>query len=122
MEGAGKEKPTAASRPTRGHHHLYLVAQVEEDSVGDVFFKLDSGVDDVSDEQVDIEEGEDDRGHAQGEPPLGEEPQGEVLQLTGRRQGASVQDVEAKLRGHGGHFLLCFFTVATQVHLHNTTE
>lgn len=96
---------------------FHLVAQGYEDPVGDVLSVYNSCIDDISDKQVDIEKGKDDRGEDQRHLPLGEEPQGEVFQFTGRRQRASVQDGDAQLGGHDGHFPLCFFTVATQVHL-----
>lgn len=96
---------------------VYLVGQGYHDSVGDVCPLFNACVDDISDEQVEVEEGEEAHGHAQRQPPLRKEPQGEVLQLSGRRQGASVQDGEAELGGHRRYRLLRFCTVATQVHL-----
>lgn len=96
---------------------VYLVGQGHHDSVGDVFPLYDACVDDIPHEQVEVEEGDEAHGHGQRQPPLGEEPQGEVLQLSGRRQGPSVQDGEAELGGHRRYRLLRFCTVATQVHL-----
>lgn len=63
---------------------FHLVAQVYEDPVGDVLSVYNSCIDDISDDEVDVEKGGDDRGRDQRQLPLGEEPQGEVLQFPGR--------------------------------------
>lgn len=113
-----KENPThRQQKTTMKWTDVYLVGQGYHDSVGDVLPLFNTRVDDISDEQVEVEEGDQAHGHAQRQPPLREEPQGEVFQLSGRRQGPSVQDGEAELGGHRRYRLLRFCTVATQVHL-----
>lgn len=114
----GKENPTRhQQKTTMKWTDVYLVGQGYHDSVGDVFPLFNARIDDISDEQVEVEEGDEAHGHAKRQPPLREEPQGEVLQLSGRRQGSSVQDGETELGGHRRYLLLRFCTVATQVHL-----
>lgn len=63
---------------------FHLVAQVYEDPVGDVLSVYNSCIDDISDDEVDVEKGGDDRGRDQRQLPLREESQGEVLQFSGR--------------------------------------
>lgn len=69
---------------------VHLVSQRHHDSEGNVFPLLDVRVDDISNEQIEEEEGHEAGGHSQRQPPLREQPQGEVLQLPGCRQRPSV--------------------------------
>lgn len=62
---------------------FYLVGQRDHDPVGDILTVFNVRVDDVSDQQIEVEEAHQASGHKQRQPPLGKQSQGEVLQLPG---------------------------------------
>ncbi|PWA33511.1 hypothetical protein CCH79_00007670 [Gambusia affinis] len=70
----------------QGHH----------DSEGDVSPLVNVRIDDISGEKIEEEEGSEANGEAHGQPPLGEQLQGEVLQLSGCRQRPSILNSEAQ--------------------------
>lgn len=105
-----------------GFGSLYLVGQRYHNSVGDILLLFHVCIDDISNEQVEEEEGSQADGHTQRQPPLWEQPQGKVLNFSGCRQRTFIQDCKSQL---GGHICCCplrLRTVPTQKHLEKNPE
>lgn len=96
---------------------LHLVGQGHHDSERCVFSLINTCIDDISGEKVDEEEGSKANGEMDGQSPLWEQLQREVLQLSGSRQRPSIQNSESQLGGNLCHCLLSLRTASTQVHL-----